>query len=262
MRERNAGAKVPILMYHQVTPDPLPAFRKYSVHRDDFAAQMNWLASAGYTSIGFDHLLRSRRGEDVLPLRPVIITFDDGFRECVEHAVPILEAVRFTAIFFLVAGLMGKGSRWLLAERGLDLPLIDWEAARSLVAYGFDCGVHTMHHPHLANLSTAACHEELRASRLLLEDRLGRPVPHLAYPFGSYDERVRAIAAELGYHSACTVREGFSTPTDDPLALPRVPVLGEDSLRDFQRRLQTAHRLGNLVSGLRGAVGRRLGRTR
>src|SRR5947207_2534839 len=99
--------KVPILMYHQVSPNPPGPFRKYTVNPRAFAPQMNWLAHAHYTPITFDALLSYRGGAGSLPAKPIIITFDDGFRDCFTYAVPILKAQGFTAVFFLVAGLLG-----------------------------------------------------------------------------------------------------------------------------------------------------------
>ena len=240
MESRVLKPAIPILMYHQISPGPSPAFRKYSVTVKAFAAQMQWLARAGYVPISLDALIACRSGRGTLPLRPVVITFDDGFRDCAEHAVPILKALSFTAAFYLVAGLVGKTSRWLLAEHGIEFPLMDWATARQLEAAGFHCGCHTMSHPRLADLSPSLCREELLWSRQLLEDNLGHEVTDLAYPFGSFNDSVRAIAAETGYRSACSVRIGLSAADDDPLALHRVPITGQDSLTDFICRLHTA----------------------
>lgn len=231
---------IPILMYHQVSLDPIPAFRKYTVTPQAFAAQMRWLALAGYVPITMDALLENRAGRSSrLPDRPIVITFDDGFQDCVEQAGPILASHGFTAIFYLVAGLLGQTSRWLVAERGLELPLVSWTDARRLVADGFQIGSHTLSHPRLADLPAAACYEELRVSRLCLEDGLGVPVRHLAYPFGSFNSTVRAMAAEAGYHSACSVQEGLARLHDDPLAWQRIPIIGSDTLPDFILRLKT-----------------------
>jgi peptidoglycan/xylan/chitin deacetylase (PgdA/CDA1 family) len=233
-------ARVPILMYHEVTARPAPEFRKYSVTARAFATQMRWLAAAGYTPVGLDALLDAREGGRPLPRRAVVITFDDGFRDCIAYAAPILGDLGFTATFYLVANLVGRTSAWLPRERGVELPLADWGAVRALAAAGFECGAHTLTHPRLPELSPAACREELAGSRATLEDRLGRPVRHFAYPFGAYNEAVRAAADEAGYRSAVSVRLGLSAPDDDRLALRRVPVLGSDSLLDFVCRLRSA----------------------
>jgi peptidoglycan/xylan/chitin deacetylase (PgdA/CDA1 family) len=251
--------RVPILMYHEVSPKPLPSFRKYVVTPEAFAVQMKWLRTAGYVPITLDALVAHRKGVSPLSARPVIITFDDGFKQCIEHTVPILKSLGFTATYFLVAGLLGSTSQWLLRERGVELPLIDWAAARQLKAAGFQCGSHTMNHVRLADLSPAACRDELLKSRLILEERLGQEVRHLAYPFGSFNPEVRALAADAGYRSASSVRIGFSTRDDDCLALHRVPVSGQDSLIDFICRLRTAHTLKEWLLGKAGEVSRRFG---
>lgn len=242
---------VPILMYHQVTPHGWPSFAKYTVTPAAFEAQMAWLAKARYKTIQMDQLLAYHAGHATLPARSVMITFDDGFQDCVNYAVPILQAYGFTATFFLVAGLVGKRSRWLVPHIGTEFALADWTAARQLEKAGFQCGAHGLNHMALTELSPSACQEELLQARLLLEDKLGHEVRDLAYPHGRYDERVRAIAQESGYRSACSVRIGRFRRSDDPLALPRVPVTGHDSLFDFAWRLHAAQTVGEMLhSGL------------
>jgi peptidoglycan/xylan/chitin deacetylase (PgdA/CDA1 family) len=182
------------------------------------------------------------------------MTFDDGFQDCFDYAVPVLQAHGFTAIFYLVVGLIGKTSQWLFRERGVELPLMDWPTIRRLETAGFQCGSHTMSHPRLADLSTAACRAELLESRHRLEDHLGHEVRHLAYPHGSFNETVRALVGEAGYRSACSVRIDLSKPDDNPLALHRVPIHGQDSLLDFICRLHAARPLGEaLHSKIRSA---------
>jgi peptidoglycan/xylan/chitin deacetylase (PgdA/CDA1 family) len=262
LRAQGGGSgtgSIPILMYHQVSPRPLPAFARYSVTSAAFTAQMKWLDVAGYSPITVDKLVEARRGRGTLPARPVVITFDDGFHELLDHAIPTLVARGFTATFFLVAGLMGKSGRWLREEIGTEIPLISWYAARELVAAGFQCGSHTMSHPRLSALSPSACRDELRDSRRLLEDELGCEVSHLAYPFGAFDDHVREIAAETGYRSACSTRRGLSEPVDDLLALRRISVYGHDSLVSFACRLATGNSPGEL---LRGGLQRRNRRKR
>jgi len=228
---------IPILMYHDVTPQPAPGMHKYAVTPEVFGMHMNYLACAGYSAITLDALLAHRTGRGTLPPLPTIITFDDGYQGCHDHAAPILRQHGFTAVFFLVAGMMGKTSRWLLAERGFESPLMDWAAARDLEASGFHCGSHTMSHSRLALLPEPACRDELLRSRSILEDGLGHPILHLAYPYGSFHQGVRALAAEAGYASACSVRIGLSPPDDDFLALHRIHIAGRDSVRDLRTRL-------------------------
>jgi peptidoglycan/xylan/chitin deacetylase (PgdA/CDA1 family) len=215
---------------------------------------MRWLAAFGYQAIDMDAVVRARLGQGLLPKRPVLITFDDGFQGCADYAVPVLRAHEFTAVFYLVTGLMGGTSRWLLPELGLELSLMSWETARALAAEGFQCGAHTVTHPRLASLDPARCRAELVDARRRLEDELGRPALHLAYPFGSYDPGVQGIAAEAGYVTACSTRAGLSGADDDLLALHRITIYGRDSLFDFACRLRSGtamrERLGQALKGV------------
>jgi peptidoglycan/xylan/chitin deacetylase (PgdA/CDA1 family) len=253
-----SGVEVPVLMYHEVSPSPHPAFRRYTVTVRDFTRQMRWLAAFGYQPIDMDTLVHARQGQASLPKRPVVITFDDGFQGCADHAVPVLRRHGFTAVFYLVAGLMGATSRWLRPELGMELAVMSWDTARSLAAEGFQCGAHSLTHPRLAGLEASSLRPELVDARRCLESELGRPVVHLAYPYGAFDQTVQAAAAEAGYVTACSTRPGRSSADDDVLALHRVTVYGHDSLLDFAWRLRTGAAVREQLGQAFGGVAHRL----
>ena len=246
---------VPILMYHEVTERPLDAFRKYSITPAELAAQLEWLRHEGYAAVDLDDVYVAATGGRPLPARSVAITFDDGLRDCLAHAVPALASAGFTATFYIVAGLVGATTRWLPAERGIELASADWPALRAARAAGMHCQAHSLTHPRLAALSPQACREELTRARSVLEHGLGAAVRHMSYPFGSYDRATQDIAHEAGYVTATTVEQRLASGSDDLLALPRVPVLGGESLDDFATRIEggvpshaRSSRLGRLLS--------------
>ena len=245
---------MPVLMYHEVCLSPHPAFQRYTVTVREFTRQMRLLAALGYETIDLDTLVRARAGRGSLPRRPVIITFDDGYQGSVDHAVPVLRVHNFTACFFLVAGLMGETSRWMVPELGVDLPLMGWDTARRLGAEGFQFGAHTMTHPRLTGMGSAACRSELVDARKYIEQELSRPAIHLAYPFGAYDHSVQLLAAEAGYVTACSTQPGLSPADDDLLALHRVSVYGHDSIFDFLSRLRTGFAVRENLNGALDSV--------
>ena len=239
MRERGAARAIPILMYHQIAPDPHPAYRPYTVSRVSFTAHMRWLASTGHTAISLDQLLAARKGRGALPRKPVVITFDDGYMDCVRYAIPVLRHHGFTATFYIVAGLAGRASAWLARDLGIEFPLIDWDTARCLASEGFSCGSHSMTHARLTDIDADARLVELAASRRLLEEHLGRDVRHLAYPFGASDAPLRRLVEQTGYLSACSTNPGLSGPEEDPFELSRIDITGHDSLLAFPFRVRT-----------------------
>lgn len=240
---------VPILMYHQVSDVAIAGFGKYIHSPRKFIMQTTWLALAGYSSITFEMLIEYWRGETMLPRKPVIITFDDGYRDCVAHATRILGARQFTAYFYLVAGLMGQCSAWLGDARARVMRLIDWSEARALETRGFHCGAHSMTHPRLAELDAGNCMIEMRQSRAMLEEHLGHAVVHFAYPYGSCNAMVREAAHSAGFVTACTTHISLAHPhLDALLALSRVPMNGFDSLAAFIAKLRWGQTLPEKVT--------------
>ena len=249
---------VPILMLHEVSARPDPRYRKYTLTPHELEQRLDWLRAKGYESVGMDDLLAARRGERTLPARPVAITFDDGGRDCLEHAVPALVQRGYTATFFIVAGAVGGPMRWLRAEIGFELPAADWPVLRAAEAAGMHCEAHSVTHPRLATVSADISRDELARGRAMLEEGLGHAVRHLAYPFGSHSAETIALAREAGYLTACTTEEALATPAHDLLTLPRVPVLGTEGIGEFAHRVRTARRAGPLRLRLE-QVARRFG---
>jgi peptidoglycan/xylan/chitin deacetylase (PgdA/CDA1 family) len=249
------GARVPVLMYHQVG-HPLPGAGPggEAVSPERFAQQIVALCRAGYRVIPLGALVRRlqdrRAGE---PGRCAVLTFDDGLRGQIENACPVLERFGLPATFFLVAGAVGT-DRTLphLASReegagdeappGDWLPL-SWEEAGRLAARGFEIGSHSLSHRSLGGLSPEEVEAEAGGSRAVLERRLGVPVEVIAYPFGSgaygdFDAGTRVILHRAGYRGACTTVVGGNGPGSDPLALRRIPV--EESDGPFRLRCKLA----------------------
>jgi len=224
-------------MYHQVTPNVHPEFIACSVTPRTFKTQMKILKLLRFTPINLTRLEDFRNGKTVLPKKPVLITFDDCYQESIDYAVPILKEYGFTAVFYVPTDYVGAKSHWLVPELGFEFPIINWETVKHLDSSGFQIGSHSLSHPRLAEISPEDCFDELDRSRKVLEERLGHEVVHLAYPYGSFNEGVRTLAAEAGYRTACSVEEWFCRLEDDPLLLPRINIMGFSSNIDFILKL-------------------------
>ena len=218
--------RINILTYHRVGdfPTRMPSHRGQYCHRPRFKAQMEMLARCGYSVISIDAAAAGLRGEAKLPPRPVVLTFDDGYVDFLEHAVPVLKEHGYPAVVYAVAGMLGGRSAWVAPEGIASAPLMDAAQLREVQKMGFSIGSHTVSHPRLAQLNTKQIVEEMTVSKRILEDTLGGRVDHFCYPYGSHDIRAVNAAAEAGYVTATTCVRAIATPPDDLLSLPRKPV--------------------------------------
>jgi peptidoglycan/xylan/chitin deacetylase (PgdA/CDA1 family) len=225
--------RLPILVYHKV--DRIPSGARYPknyVLPEQFDAQLAHLKHWGYRSISIADYLAYRRGEGQLPRRPVIITFDDGYRSTGELAASLLKKHGFRATIFLVSELVGGTNTWDPDE--IQEPLLGPREIRMLLRDGFTFGSHTRSHVHLPTLSAAAAAEELRDSKAALERLLGHSVTALAYPYAKHTEEIRRLAREAGYLAAVGIHRRLNRDDTDLYALRRIPVSFRTSLRRLQ----------------------------
>ncbi len=228
-----------ILMYHQVGDfAPMRAHRANYCDRRRFAAQMAFLARFGYRVLSLDQALRGLHGEEVIPPRAVVLTFDDAYDNFADHALPVLQQHGFPATVYAISGWLGRRADWFAKDPGRPLPtLMSGERLRAVRAAGVTIGSHTANHVKLAEVDPPTRRAELSRSRADLEDVLGAPVTHLCYPFGSFDLDTVQAAAEAGYVSATTCLRGAATPLDHPLVLPRKAISYGDNLLGYWWKL-------------------------
>ena len=209
---------VPILMYHRidVVDDSTPAItRRLTVDPRDFAAQMRWLVRHDYHSLTQQQLFAALMCGSALPPKPVLVTFDDGYRDVFFKASTTLLQLGLHATAYVITGRVS----------GPDPSFLTWTLLRALEARGIEIGSHTVSHGDLTAASDETLGRELLDSRLALGRALGHAVTWLAYPSGRYDARVEAAARRAGYLLATTTDVGTVQSAERPLALERLRVL-------------------------------------
>ena len=205
-------------MYHRIGGTDAsmgPVARGLTVAPDDFAAEMAWLHDAGYAAIGQHDLFAALELGAPLPPHPVLITFDDGYRNVLYHAAPVLHRLGMHATAYVITGRIGRG----------DPVFLTWQQLAHLEAMGIEIGSHTVSHRDLTRLADSEAMRELLASRRALEAHLHHPVQWLAYPIGAQDARVRGLAQQAGYALAVTTLPGVRQDAAAPFALRRLRVL-------------------------------------
>ena len=212
-------AGVVLLMYHKIAPAPLTTgLPGLYVTGREFDRQMGELLDAGLACVPYSALPATIAAGQ----RAFCVSFDDGFCNVFDHALPVLRARGLRAIQFLVAGQIGGTDAWDRAIGEPKLPLMDDAQIRDWLAAGQEIGAHTMTHPHLPSLTPAQARAEIFDSKKHLEDRFGVPVRHFCYPYGDYDGSIRELVADAGYETAPTVCFGANLPGGSPLELRRV----------------------------------------
>lgn len=226
-----------ILTYHRVN-DRHPGDRM-SVHPLAFRAQMEHLAESGRPVLPLAEAVSRLRGEGPsLPAGALCLTFDDGYRDNLEFAAPILERMGFPATVFLITGRMGfpatidRYEGCCAYDRALD-----WPEARELEARGVELGGHGHTHRELATLAPDELRGEVSGCREGFVRSHGRAPRLFCYPRGSEDEAVRAVVADVGFEVGVTVYPGVNDPETEPLLQRRTEVSGHDTLADFRLKL-------------------------
>lgn len=206
-------------MYHHIGySDTNPSFYVDPVM---FEAQIKHLIEKNYNPITFSELLSKLNGNEEIPKKSVIISFDDGWRNQYQFAFPILKKYNFRATFFPVVNYVGKGN------------YMEWSELRELTNNGMEIGSHTMNHPNLANLSNSYVEYEIKNSKLILEENLKQKIEVLSYPYCAYDNEVIQSIKRLDYAGARSCGEGLYVNRGNRYNLSAIQVL--NSLYQFKR---------------------------
>lgn len=230
---------VPILLYHQIAALPgknIP-FRGLWVHPDKFRSQMAWLKRLGYQGLSLKDAMPFIRGEK--SGKVAVITFDDGFLNVFENAMPVLDEFGFTATNYFVANQLGGSNVW---DQAAGIPLsscMSIDQMREWAAHGHEVGAHTLDHVNLEKTPDDEARRQIAGSKTVLEELLGAPVMHFAYPYGANFPIHRAMCREAGFETATTTVRARARATDDPFGMPRVYVRRRDLAPKFIIRLMT-----------------------
>lgn len=229
---------VPVLMYHEIVTDgKAPGETVISLER--FEEQMRYLAENGYTTLSMDELIEFMKGKKEVPLKSVVLNFDDGWEEQLK-AIPALKKHHFKASF------------WVITGEGFDDLYLDWPYIIAIdLDPNFEVGSHTVTHPwdpqsslltwlegKPEGKSHADVWKELRTSKKILEKKLRRKVTKLAWPCGWYNDQLVNMAKETGYDALLTTIQKGNVKGDDVFRIKRFFVDGRCNLEDFRLILE------------------------
>jgi peptidoglycan/xylan/chitin deacetylase (PgdA/CDA1 family) len=208
----------PILLYHHISDDG--AGNRYFVSLDDFRAQMEALHDWGYTTITASDLAQVIINGGELPNRPVVITFDDGYADVYQNALPIMNEMGFVGeVYIYVDHVSYKG-------------FINTEQIQELANKGWGIGNHSMTHADLT-LHHSSIDLEVQQSRLTLEEETGINVDTFAYPYGKVDDFVIETVRDYGYLAGMGLGLNYEHTPYTLYNLSRIEVQSDYDLTTF-----------------------------
>lgn len=237
-RGKESSQTLPILLYHRIAEARVCGTASSCISPSAFEAQLRFLRDSGACSVTLKDWQVSWEHRHPLKNRSILITFDDGYRDFMETAWPLLKFYGFSALLFVVTGEVGRWNRWDVPQHGDEsVPLLDWNDLRCLRDDGVEFGSHTMTHPYLTGCSQVEIIREATQSQMILERELGRPTVSFSYPYGESDEFVQHWIGACGYLFGFTCRPGLATYQDRMLSLPRIEITSEDTTESFAKKI-------------------------
>jgi peptidoglycan/xylan/chitin deacetylase (PgdA/CDA1 family) len=207
-------------MYHSVSASTGPDPHRLRVHPDGLDAHLRLLRRLGLRGVSLGELVAAADAGRATGL--VGLTFDDGYADFLDQAVPVLGRHGMTGTLYVVAGRLGGSNEW---DAGPRLDLLDADGIRAVAAAGHEIGSHTSTHVRLSAADPVAVAREVTTSRRVLEDVLQTEVTGFCYPWGDFDEAAAEAVRLAGYDHACVT--GDYRP-GDRFTIPRCYVAPED----------------------------------
>jgi peptidoglycan/xylan/chitin deacetylase (PgdA/CDA1 family) len=223
-------AEVPILMYHYISKPPKGAdvYRlDLSVTPENFEAQLAWLSNHGYQTITLRDLVFHLTAGRALPEKPVILTFDDGYRDNYANAFPLLKEYGYTGTFFILTRPIDDG----------DPNYLTWDMVTEMHQAGMQMQPHGCRHYDLKGKSVDLLVYEIVGPKEAIEGRTGETVRFFSYPAGSYDQQTLEVLESAHFWAAVTTIQGTTQSSDALLELQRLRVRGGTTLGGFTQLL-------------------------
>ena len=215
----SAASSFVILAYHSISPPQSAADGRLTTSPARFAEHLGWLVAEGFATLTLRQWWEERAH---VPDRVALLTFDDGYQDFADCALPLLQQHQCAATVFAVTGQVGQFNDWQRGPHDPRRPLLNWPDLAALAHLGVEIGAHSHRHPYLDLIPLSQAREEILQSKALLEDQLARPITSFAYPYGYSTPAVRRLVAAAGFATACAVVNALNAPPPDPLALARL----------------------------------------
>jgi peptidoglycan/xylan/chitin deacetylase (PgdA/CDA1 family) len=222
-------------MYHDVGERSTTRFADFVVPRARFQEHLAAIQDAGFETLTIGQLRTALASGRRLRHPVACLTFDDGFANFLDEALPPLVSANIPATLYLPTAFIGTTARWLSREGEADRRLLTWTQVAEVATQGIEVGAHGHRHLQLDIVPRATAEEDVRTSKRLLEDHLGHRVDTFCYPFGYHSAHVREAVRRAGFTSACAVGWRLHSANGDPFAIQRLHPTARTTAGQLQR---------------------------
>lgn len=218
---------VPILMYHEIeAPPPGTPLPELFLPAPQFQAELRYLEAHDFHPVTLEQVWAYWTEGSPLPIHPIVLSFDDGFRSQFVAAARMLHTYGWPGVLNLIVSHLHEGT-YGMGPR---------EIVR-MISWGWEIDSHTLTHPDLTTLHGADLTTEVTGSRRMLQHSFGVPVDFFCYPAGAYDREVVAAVKAAGYEAATTTTEGVADPSQGRFTLDRIRVNGSTTVDQLSAQL-------------------------
>ena len=228
----------PFIFYHKIAyPPPDARIRGGYTPPKKFAKQMAFLKKQGFTFYTASEMIEYFRGRGSFPPKGIAITFDDGWKDNYENALPVMRRLGIKATIFLIPSCIGQVSNKALSEGESSREHLSLQDILEMSKHGIEFGSHTLNHKLLHQIPLDEVKFEVEESKRQIEALLGKPCEVFAYPGGHFNAGARRLVEAAGYTAAFTTTYG-ATERPDLYALNRTEILRRDRfLFQFARKI-------------------------
>ena len=223
--------KIPVLLYHSISDDNSRMSLKVNI----FENQIKYLKNNGYTSINFDEIDQSAK-------KQIIITFDDGYKDVLVNALPILKKYDFKATCFFVTNLIGQDNSWDSNKKNFSKKeTINFNDINNWISSGMHIGSHSHNHLDLTKISEKNLLNELEFSKKILEDKFNTINDIFCYPYGKVNQYVYTLTKKIYNKAVTTNRSRYDLKKHNSHLIPRIDMGKNFSSLKLYLKLETIY---------------------
>lgn len=230
--------KIPVLIFHSVRKDAINDLFALDPKKfeDIIAFLKNNLEIVDFTNIT-EYILKKRKGG-------VIITFDDGYEDNYKVALPILKKYEAKAIFFISPKFIGKKNLWN-TRADVILNHMNKKGVTAIIKDGHTIGSHGINHHKMIKLNDSEILSELKNSKIMIENKFKIKINSFAYPYGSYNEKVKKIAGRIYRYCFAADRGSANWDERDLNQIRREYVWPNKSLKEIENLIRNFGKYNN-----------------